>query len=200
AGYGVGGAGAQDTARQEPAPHPPAGTFSPPAGRRDMPHSSSPTQGTSLPPAGGETWGTSPLPAGGERGRVRGSRAEAAHDHSAHDHATHTRGDATLKRDFIIALVLTLPLFVLEMGGHVYEPMHHWLMDIVPTQTLYYAYFALATAVIFGPGRRFLKTGLPALLRGAPEMNSLVAVGVLAAYGYSVVATFVPGLLPENAR
>src|SRR3546814_18206713 len=78
--------------------------------------------------------------------------------------------------------------------------MHHWLMGVVPPQTLYYAYFALATVVIFGPGRRFLKTGLPALLRGAPEMNSLVAVGVLAAYLYSVIATFAPGLLPENAR
>src|SRR3546814_3508881 len=78
--------------------------------------------------------------------------------------------------------------------------MHHWLMGVVPPQTLYYAYFALATVVIFGPGRRFLKTGLPALLRGAPEMNSLVAVGVLAAYLSSVIATFAPGLLPENAR
>ncbi|MFN7104292.1 MAG: copper-translocating P-type ATPase, partial [Pseudorhizobium sp.] len=44
------------------------------------------------------------------------------------------------------------------------------------------------------------KSGLPALFHGAPEMNSLVAVGVLAAYGYSVVATFAPGLLPDNAR
>src|SRR5690606_29478918 len=116
--------------------------------------------------------------------------------HSGHDHA-HMHGDATLKRDFVIAFVLTLPLFVLEMGGHAYEPMHHWLMGVVPAQTLYYVYFLLATVVIFGPGRRFLKTGLPALFRGAPEMNSLVAVGVLAAYGYSAVATFAPGLLPE---
>src|SRR5690606_19285455 len=46
----------------------------------------------------------------------------------------------------------------------------------------------------------FLKTGLPALFRGAPEMNSLVTVGVLAAYGYSAVATFAPDLLPQNAR
>ncbi len=136
-----------------------------------------------------------------------------AHDHAHHEHAgqatagahashdhMHTHGDANLKRDLIVALVLTLPLFVLEMGGHVYEPMHHWLMGVIETQNLYYLYFALATVVIFWPGLRFLKTGLPALFRGHPEMNSLVAVGVLAAYGYSVVATFLPGLLPENAR
>ena len=132
-----------------------------------------------------------------------------AHDHVHHEHAAdqpaghdhmHMHGDATLKRDLAIAAILTLPLFVLEMGGHVYDPMHHWLMGVISTQNLYYLYFALATIVIFGPGFRFLKSGLPALFHGAPEMNSLVAVGVLAAYGYSLVATFLPGLLPENAR
>nr|CAD6608480.1 copper-translocating P-type ATPase [Rhizobium sp. TCK] len=123
----------------------------------------------------------------------------AADEHAGHDHM-HMHGDATLKRDLAIAAILTLPLFVLEMGGHVYDPMHHWLMGVISTQNLYYLYFVLATVVIFGPGFRFLKSGLPALFHGAPEMNSLVAVGVLAAYGYSLVATFLPGLLPENAR
>src|SRR5690606_24292782 len=47
-------------------------------------------------------------------------------------------------------------------------------------------------------GRRFYQKGLPLLLRMAPDMNSLVAVGTLAAYGYSVVATFMPGLLPAG--
>jgi len=41
---------------------------------------------------------------------------------------------------------------------------------------------------------------IPALLRGAPDMNSLVAVGTGAAYLYSVVATFLPGLLPDAVR
>src|SRR5690606_4664317 len=48
------------------------------------------------------------------------------------------------------------------------------------------------------PGRRFYQTGIPALLRLAPDMNSLVAVGTAAAFGYSVVATFAPGLLPAG--
>jgi len=125
----------------------------------------------------------------------------AAHQHdSAHDHSHHMGDEATLKRDVIIAAVLTAPLFVLEMGGHVYAPMHHWLMSVIDTQSLYYVYFLLATAVIFGPGRRFLKSGFPALFHGAPEMNSLVALGVSAAYFYSLVTTFAPGVLPENAR
>ncbi|TDX82374.1 Cu+-exporting ATPase [Neorhizobium sp. R1-B] len=128
-----------------------------------------------------------------------------SHDHSAsaggHDHMhMHQGEEGVLKRDLAIAFVLTLPLFVLEMGSHFYDPFHHWLMGVIDTHNLYYLYFLAATAVIFGPGFRFLRLGLPALLRGAPEMNSLVAVGVLAAYGYSLVATFAPDLLPESAR
>jgi Cu+-exporting ATPase len=118
--------------------------------------------------------------------------------HEGHDH--HAEDAALLKRDLTLAAVLTFPLFVLEMGGHLYAPFHHWLMGAVDTRTLYYVYFALATAVIFGPGRRFLKAGIPALLKGAPEMNSLVAIGVLAAYLYSLVTTFAPGLLPAQSR
>ncbi len=124
----------------------------------------------------------------------------AGHDHAGHEHRHHAGDEATLKRDVILAAIFTTPLFVLEMGGHLYEPMHHWLMGVIETQTLYYVYFALATVVIFGPGWRFLKSGFPALAHGAPEMNSLVALGVSAAYLYSLVTTFAPGLLPENAR
>ena len=128
------------------------------------------------------------------------SQMTAAGEGGGHDHMQHAGEEGALKRDLTIAAILTAPLFVLEMGGHIYEPMHHWLMGIIETQNLYYIYFALATAVIFGPGLRFLKTGFPALLRGAPEMNSLVALGVTAAYLYSVVATFAPDLLPAEAQ
>ncbi|WP_313196929.1 heavy metal translocating P-type ATPase [Rhizobium sp.] len=138
-------------------------------------------------------------------GQHHGHQMEhAGHDqaaHSTHDHAhMHQGEEAALKRDLAIAFILTLPLFVLEMTGHAYEPFHHWLMGIIDTQNLYYLYFVLATAVIFWPGLRFFRKGLPALFRGHPEMNSLVAVGVVAAYGYSLVTTFAPGLLPETAR
>lgn len=132
--------------------------------------------------------------------KAKAADPHAAHAHHDHSHSHHDEDAATLKRDLAIAVVLTLPLFVLEMGGHLYPPFHHWLMAVVPVQWLYVAYFLLATAVIFGPGFRFLKTGIPALLRGHPEMNALVAIGVLAAYSYSTVTTFAPQLLPEAAR
>ena len=137
---------------------------------------------------------------GQHHGHHQGHGQMAAGEAGGHDHMQHAGEEGALKRDLTIAAILTAPLFVLEMGGHLYEPMHHWLMGIIDTQNLYYIYFALATAVIFGPGLRFLKTGFPALLRGAPEMNSLVALGVTAAYLYSVVVTFAPDLLPEEAQ
>lgn len=105
-----------------------------------------------------------------------------------------------LKRDVTVAAVLTLPLFVLEMGGHLWPPFHHWLMDLIPTETLYYLYFVLATAVLFGPGKRFFVKGFQTLAHGAPDMNALVALGSGAAWLYSVVTTFWPALLPEGAR
>jgi Cu+-exporting ATPase len=105
-----------------------------------------------------------------------------------------------LKRDFLIAFVLTLPLFIVEMGAHLYPPLHHVLMDVFPGNSLYLLQFALATAVLAGPGRRFFLKGIPVLLRLEPDMNSLVAIGTGAAYLYSVVTTFAPGLLPETAR
>ncbi len=106
--------------------------------------------------------------------------------------------ERALKRDFALALVLTLPVFVLEMGTHLIPGAHHLIASTIGMQQSWYLQFALTTLVLFVPGLRFFRKGLPALWRGAPDMNSLVAVGSLAAYGYSLVATFAPGLLPPG--
>ena len=106
---------------------------------------------------------------------------------------------ARLKRDFLIALVLTLPIFVLEMGGHLIPSLHMWLGMTVGAAPLYLFYFVLATVVQFGPGLRFYRKGLPALWQLAPDMNALVVVGSTAAWAYSVVAAFAPFLLPLGA-
>ncbi len=98
------------------------------------------------------------------------------------------------------ALALTLPVFVLEMGGHAFPAFHALIGTTIGHQTSWMIQWALTTAVLVGPGRGFYTKGVPAILRGAPDMNSLVALGTLAAYGYSLVATFVPAALPEIAR
>ncbi len=103
-----------------------------------------------------------------------------------------------LKRDLIIAGVLTLPLFVIEMGSHLVPAIGHWMHGEANRQWLYLFYFVLATIVQFGPGLRFYKKGVPALLRLSPDMNSLVVLGSSAAWGYSVVATFLPSVLPQG--
>ena len=103
-----------------------------------------------------------------------------------------------LRRDFWLATLLALPVFVLEMGGHLVPALHHWVADTIGLQNSWILQWLLATAVLLLPGRRFYQKGWPALWRGAPDMNSLVAVGTAAAYGYSTVATFVPGLLPAG--
>ncbi|WP_347330998.1 heavy metal translocating P-type ATPase [Marinimicrobium locisalis] len=109
------------------------------------------------------------------------------------------REQQSLQRSFGLALALTLPVFILEMGSHVIPGLHEYLMEALGRQTLWSAQFLLSTLVLFGPGLRFFRLGVPALLRFGPDMNSLVALGTTAAWGYSVVATFLPGVLPDNA-
>jgi P-type Cu+ transporter len=103
-----------------------------------------------------------------------------------------------LKRSLWISAALTLPVFVLEMGSHMVPAFHHWVQHAIGTGPSRLLQFVLASAVLFGPGLRFLRHGFPALLRGAPDMNSLVAVGTTAAWSYSVVATFAPQWLPAG--
>ena len=119
---------------------------------------------------------------------------------NASDQDTERReGEArALQRAFLTAGILTLPVFILEMGSHLIPAMHHWVMGVLGQQASWYLQFALTTLVLFGPGLRFFQKGIPALLRLAPDMNSLVAVGTTAAYGYSVVATFIPDVLPQG--
>ncbi|MDO8278391.1 MAG: heavy metal translocating P-type ATPase, partial [Burkholderiaceae bacterium] len=106
--------------------------------------------------------------------------------------------ESALRRDLRISAALSLPVFLLEMGSHLFAWVHTAVMNTIGMQNSWYLQFALTTAVLFGPGLRFFVKGLPALARLAPDMNSLVAVGTSAAYGYSLIATFVPTLLPPG--
>ncbi|SMP22958.1 heavy metal translocating P-type ATPase [Shimia sagamensis] len=102
------------------------------------------------------------------------------------------------KRRVLLAAVLAFPVFCIEMGGHMVPAFHHWLMTNVGMQNSYLFQFVLTSILLIGPGREFYAKGIPALLKGAPEMNSLVALGTGAAYLFSVVSTFAPGLLPAG--
>jgi len=104
-----------------------------------------------------------------------------------------------LRWRLILSAALTAPIFVLEMGGHMIPAFHHWVMAHLGHQTVNGISLVLASMVLAGPGFVFYRRGIPALLRGQPDMNALVATGTLSAYLYSVVATVAPWLLPEGA-
>jgi Cu+-exporting ATPase len=91
-----------------------------------------------------------------------------------------------LKRRFLTGAVLTVPIF---MGS-----MQHWFpfLDAAPRQAVLYALFALTTPVVFWVGSRFFTGALKAAQHKTTDMNTLVAVGALSAYLYSVLATFFP--------
>ncbi len=109
-----------------------------------------------------------------------------------------TAEDTRLFLDLRLAAMLTLPVFLLEMGGHLVPAFHHWVQATIGQSASWLIQFALTTLVLAWPGRRFFSRGIPALLRGAPDMFSLVALGAGAAWAYSTLATFLPALLPPG--
>jgi len=104
-----------------------------------------------------------------------------------------------LRRSFLVAALLTLPILVLEMGPHFIPALQTLVIQLIGGRGSDLVQFVCASLVLLGPGLQFYIRGIPALLRGAPDMNSLVAVGTAAAYAYSAVAAFLPEALPAGS-
>lgn len=100
----------------------------------------------------------------------------------------------------LAAAALTLPVFVLEMGGHIFPAWHHFVGSTIGHEASWIIQFILTTAVLVGPGRQFFLAGFPALWRRAPTMDSLVAMGAGAAWTFSTIALFAPSVLPQGTR
>lgn len=101
---------------------------------------------------------------------------------------------------FLTAAALTLPVFILEMGGHIFPALHHLIGQTIGFQASWTIQFLLTTIVLLWPGQLFFTKGVPALLQRAPDMNALVVLGAGAAWLFSTVALFAPGLLPDGTR
>ena len=100
-----------------------------------------------------------------------------------------------MTRRFWIGLVLTLPVFTLEMGGHLAGP-HNW---VAPTLSSY-VQFAFSTPVVLWAGWPFFVRGWQSLLTRNLNMFTLIAMGTGVAYVYSLFATFAPGIFPDAFR
>ena len=98
-------------------------------------------------------------------------------------------------RRFWVGLVLTLPVFALEMGGHLTG-----LMMRLGGQTSGWIQFALATPVVLWSGWPFFERGWRSLITRNLNMFTLIAMGVGVAWVNSVIAVVVPGLFPPAFR
>ncbi len=103
-----------------------------------------------------------------------------------------------LTRSFTLAFVLTLPVLVLSMGAEFWPWLDHVLMQTLGIEGVRIVEGLLTSLVLFGPGLQFFRKGIPALFRGAPDMNALVAIGTGAAWTYSLVATLTPQAFPAG--
>ncbi|MEP2919685.1 MAG: heavy metal translocating P-type ATPase [Sulfitobacter sp.] len=106
----------------------------------------------------------------------------------------------SLGRATLFAAVLAVPVFILEMGSHLFPAVHHAIHNSIGIETSWQLQSVLTAILLLGPGARFFRRGVPALLRGAPDMNSLVALGTGAAFAYSALVLAAPEVLPEQSR
>ena len=100
-----------------------------------------------------------------------------------------------MTRRFWIGLILTLPVTVLEMGGHLVD-LGVWLTPNVDNVFQ----LALATPVVLWAGWPFFVRGWHSFVTRNLNMFSLIAVGTGVAWAYSVVATLAPQLFPPAFR
>ncbi|WP_220445999.1 heavy metal translocating P-type ATPase [Novosphingobium umbonatum] len=101
-----------------------------------------------------------------------------------------------MTRRFSIGLALALPVFLLEMGGHLLPAIHH----LVPMRLSTWIQLVLSTPVVLWAGWPFFERGWASLRTRNLNMFTLIAMGTGVAWGYSMVAALAPGLFPPAFR
>lgn len=86
----------------------------------------------------------------------------------------------------IVSAIVTIPVFASTML--MLYPMPNWAQFILMLPVMCYAALPIFCS------------GFAAIIHRSPEMNALVSLGTVFAFAYSCVVTFVPQILPENAR
>src|SRR6185436_5441073 len=99
------------------------------------------------------------------------------------------------RRRFWIGLGLSVPVFVLDMGGHIFGS-HAWVGQTLSNWTQ----FVFAAPVVLWAGWPFFVRGWQSIVTRNLNMFTLIALGTGVAFLYSVVATIAPGLFPQAFR
>jgi Cu+-exporting ATPase len=102
---------------------------------------------------------------------------------------------ADFTRRFWIGLALTIPVFILEMGGHLFDIGH-----LIAPQISNWTQLLLATPVVVWAGWPFFERGWRSIVNRSLNMFTLVAMGTGVAWAYSVVATVAPDVFPPAFR
>ncbi|MGH0001574.1 heavy metal translocating P-type ATPase [Pseudovibrio ascidiaceicola] len=110
------------------------------------------------------------------------------------DEPSHELVDFT--RRFWLSAILSVPLLAITMGPFIGLPFREWIGE----PTAIYVEFVLATPVVLWAGIPLFKRGLKSITTWNLNMWTLITLGVGAAYLYSLVATFLPGLFPPSIR
>jgi P-type Cu+ transporter len=100
-----------------------------------------------------------------------------------------------MTRRFWIGSALTVPVFILEMGGHIPALGMH---EHVSPQVSTWIQFALSTPVVLWAGWPFFQRAWASIVHRSLNMFSLIALGTGSAYVYSLFATLAPGLFPAG--
>ncbi|MCU0817989.1 MAG: cadmium-translocating P-type ATPase [Beijerinckiaceae bacterium] len=112
----------------------------------------------------------------------------------------HGHEEQGLQRNLVLSALLTLPVFLAEMGGHLFPALHHARADWISDPAFGLVQAVLATLVLMGPGRGFFIGGYRAVKHASPDMNTLVSLGAGAAYLFSLLSLAGPAWLPEETR
>ena len=111
-------------------------------------------------------------------------------------HAGHSAELVDMTRRFRISLLLAIPVFVLEMGGHLFPALHHLVSDHVSI----WIQLLLATPVVLWGGWPFFERGWRSLQTRNLNMFTLIAMGTGVAWTYSMAAALAPGIFPAAFR
>ncbi|WP_292962899.1 heavy metal translocating P-type ATPase [Novosphingobium sp. UBA1939] len=103
---------------------------------------------------------------------------------------------ADMGRRFWIGLLLALPVFLLEMGGHLFPAIHH----LLPMRLSAWIQLVLATPVVLWAGWPFFERGWASLKSRHLNMFTLIAMGTGVAWAYSMVGALAPALFPPAFR